>query len=344
MDKRVIFAVAGAGKTTHIINSLSREKRALIVTYTENNYNHLRQRVLKMFGELPENITIVTYFTFLYSFCYKPFLHDKINSKGINWKPPPQATFRFPRNRMAFYQDSGGRLYHNRIAKLIEQRNTIEYVNPRIEKYYDQLFVDEVQDFGGNDFDLLKRLCSANVDINFVGDFFQHTFDTSTDGRTNSKLYDDFDTYLYHFTDVGMDIDTTSLSHSYRCTPQVCEFIRNNLGIHIESHKKEISEVLLITDKQRIREIYDCEQTVKLFFQKHYEFDCLSQNWGKSKGQDHYLDVCVSLYPAAMKAFSNGGLGALPPSSRNKLYVACTRANRNIYLIEQKHLDQFRQH
>jgi superfamily I DNA/RNA helicase len=342
MDKRVIFAVAGAGKTTHIINSLSRDKRALIVTYTENNYNHLRQRVIKKFGEIPENITVLTYFTFLYSFCYKPFLHDKIRSKGINWKPPPQVTFRLPRNRMAFYQDSSQRLYSNRIAKLIEQQSAVGYVTSRIEKYYDQFFVDEVQDFGGNDFNLLKRLCSSNVDINFVGDFFQHTFDTSTDGRTNAKLHDDFDSYQKHFKDAGLEVDTTSLSHSHRCTRQVCEFIKNHLGVDIESHKEDESEVQLITDKQRIEDIYGCENTVKLFFQKHYEFDCFSQNWGKSKGQDHYVDVCVALYPAAMKAFKENNFNALPASSRNKLYVACTRANRNIYFIEQKYLNKFK--
>jgi len=342
MDKRVIFAVAGAGKTTHIINSLSRDKRALIVTYTENNYNHLRQCVLKKFGESPENITVVTYFTFLYSFCYKPFLHDKMKSKGIYWKTPPPATFRFPRNRMDFYQDSSGRLYYNRIAKLIEQQGVVEHVTTRIEKYYDQFFVDEVQDFGGNDFNLLKRFCSSNVDINFVGDFFQHTFDTSTDGRTNLHLYDDFESYQKHFGDEGLEIDTTSLSHSHRCTPQVCGFIKKHLGIDIGSHKEEESEVQLITDKRRIDEIYRCEDTVKLFFQKHYEFDCLSQNWGKSKGQDHYIDVCIALYPAAITAFKKNSLNALPASSRNKLYVACTRANRNIYFVEQKHLNKLK--
>lgn len=180
------------------------------------------------------------------------------------------------------------------------------------------------------------------MDINYVGDFYQHTFDTSKDGKTNFKLYDEFDTYQKYFKDVGMVIDTTSLSHSYRCTPQACDFIKSKLGIDIESHKEEESEVLLISDTQRINEIYNSDKTVKLFYQKHYEFGCFSQNWGKSKGQDHYVDVCVLLYPAAMKAFKNNDFDALPASSRNKLYVACTRANRNIYFVEQKHLNKFR--
>ena len=37
MDKRVIFAVAGSGKTTYIINQLNVDSKAIIVTYTINN-------------------------------------------------------------------------------------------------------------------------------------------------------------------------------------------------------------------------------------------------------------------------------------------------------------------
>ena len=34
MDKKVIFAVAGSGKTKYIVDELSLDKRSLIVTYT----------------------------------------------------------------------------------------------------------------------------------------------------------------------------------------------------------------------------------------------------------------------------------------------------------------------
>ena len=78
MDKKVIFAVAGSGKTTHIVNSLTDNKRSLIVTYTTANYENLRKKITAKFnGVWPANITLMTYFSFLFSFCYKPFLSDK---------------------------------------------------------------------------------------------------------------------------------------------------------------------------------------------------------------------------------------------------------------------------
>ena len=50
MDKRVIFAVAGSGKTTYIVNELSLEKRSLILTYTDGNYDNISRKILAKFG------------------------------------------------------------------------------------------------------------------------------------------------------------------------------------------------------------------------------------------------------------------------------------------------------
>ena len=84
MDKRVIFAVAGSGKTTYIVNNLSPDKRSLIVTYTNGNFDNLRKKITEKFGgRWPENVTVMTYFSFLYGFCYKPFLSDKCKAKGV---------------------------------------------------------------------------------------------------------------------------------------------------------------------------------------------------------------------------------------------------------------------
>ena len=74
MDKTVMFAVAGSGKTTKIVERLSLEKRSLIVTYTNNNRENLQRKILLKFdGIWPENITLMTYFSFLYGFAISLF-------------------------------------------------------------------------------------------------------------------------------------------------------------------------------------------------------------------------------------------------------------------------------
>ena len=90
MDKRVIFAVAGSGKTTHIVDSLSKEKRSLIVTYTVVNKENLRKKIEKKYnGVWPDNITLMTYFSFLFRFCYKPFMADLIPARGVVFDKNP---------------------------------------------------------------------------------------------------------------------------------------------------------------------------------------------------------------------------------------------------------------
>ncbi|MCS9871934.1 DNA helicase UvrD, partial [Pseudomonas aeruginosa] len=77
MAKSVMFAVAGSGKTTTLIERLTLDQRALIITYTENNYAHLQRSIIRKFGFLPPNISLFTYFGFLNGFCYRPQLERK---------------------------------------------------------------------------------------------------------------------------------------------------------------------------------------------------------------------------------------------------------------------------
>ena len=144
MDKRVIFAVAGSGKTTYLINQLNEGKRFLIITYTNNNVRNLRTGIIKKFGYFPENIKLFSYYSFLYSFCYKPFLHQKLGTKGINYEPNLN---RFAKSESRdYYIDKFDRLYSSRISKFLIATHEDENVVNRISKYFDYLFIDEIQD------------------------------------------------------------------------------------------------------------------------------------------------------------------------------------------------------
>ena len=101
MDKRVIFAVAGSGKTTYIIDQIDEFSKSLIITFTNNNYDNLRKKIIKKFGYLPSTIKILTYFTFLHSFCYKPYLLFKYHTKGIEYKLAPNI---YAKGRQKYYQ------------------------------------------------------------------------------------------------------------------------------------------------------------------------------------------------------------------------------------------------
>ncbi len=342
MDKRVVFAVAGSGKSSEIINRIDVDSRALVVTYTEQNTKQLKRRIIQKFGFIPEGVRVYTYFTFLYSFCFRPLFGYESGVKGISFHQPSRKVLFSRKDSAEHYIDSSKRIYHHRIAKLILETGEVKKVSERIEKFFDLVLIDEVQDFAANDFNLLCELAKTNANLLLVGDFYQHTFKTSIDGNVQKKLHSDFDGYCKKLVEAGYVLDLNMLSHSYRCSPTVCEFVTSEIGIEIASHRTDEVEISEVVDLQDIENLCKDNAVIKLFFRSSNEYDLYSDNWGATKGMDNFDDVCVVLNATSMKAFRKGELHKLAPTTRNKLYVACTRAKRNLYFVDEKLLKGFK--
>lgn len=331
MDKRVIFAVAGSGKTTYIINKLDLCSRHLVITYTNNNVHNLRTGIIKKFGYFPDNIKLYSYYSFLYGFCYKPFFHSSLRTKGINYEPNLNRFAK--KDKRNYYIDSYDRLYSSRISKLLIEGKAVKDLLHRISKYFDTLLIDEIQDFSGNDFNLLKHISGAETNQLFVGDFYQHTFDTSRDGMVNSRLHNNFDNYKEEFQNMGLTLDTKTLSKSYRCSPTVCSFITDHLKINIESYRTDKTIIKVVTDLDEAKLIFNDSHIIKLFYREHYKYSCFSRNWGDSKGEDKYFDVCAVINKTTLAFLEKSKLDELPPTTKNKLYVALSRTKNNLYLV-----------
>ena len=340
MAKQLIFAVAGSGKTTKILDSLPEDKHSLIITYTNENLRSLEASLIERYGHVPDFVTLQSYFSFLYKFCFRPIFSYKLKDNSYTWNTPGT----FPtKESMRHYMTNNRYLYANRVAKFIIEKGAVDTVVTRLEKYFDNIFVDEVQDFAGNDFNLLLKLASANINMLFVGDFFQHTFDTSRDGNIRTNLHKKGAiAYLKEFEKVGIEIDTETLNKTHRCSPTVCEFITNQIGIPIESNRDDQTKVTIIENKEQAVELYGDNTKIKLFYQNSIKYDCNSNNWGKCKGLNKYEDVCVVLNPTTAKHFKEGRLSELADSTKNKLYVACSRAKNDLYILEEKHLKEFK--
>lgn len=341
MDKSVIFAVAGSGKSSYLVANLDIFRRFLIVTYTESNYANLRRKIIEKFGYFPANIALYTYFKFLHSFCYRPFLRSEKNTRGVTFEVPP--TFpRYPLTDDRRFISRGRRLYANRLANFIMHSNLSNDVLARMEKYFDVFLVDEVQDFAGHDFNFLMTISNARLETTFVGDFFQHTFDTSRDGNVNGRLHDDYAIYVNRFKKAKLIVDSDSLKNSYRCSKTVCDFITQKIGIAINSNSNRESIVRFEDDSMAVLALYRDPKIIKLFYKEHYKYDCYSQNWGASKGSDQYQDVCVVLNSLNVKAWKAGSFRDISPETRNKLYVACSRARGNLTLIPESLLKPYK--
>ena len=334
-----MLAVAGAGKTTYLVRKLNESERFLIVTYTTNNVANLRRKIIQRFGCFPPNITLLSYYAFLYHICFLPFAKIDLKPKGIYWKQPDVKTLMIPRDKAPYYITKEGRLFHNRISQFCCKFYLTD-IKQRIEKYFDHFYFDEAQDLAGHDFDFIHALLPLNIETLLVGDFFQHTFDTSADGNLRSSLYDDYKKYHKIWSNVRIDVAT--LSKSYRCTKQVCDFVQGSIGIAIESSSLEESKVIIIDKQEDADAVLQDDRIMKLVIQENYKYSFNAMNWGASKGMDDFEDVCVVLYQKAYKHYCAHSLAKLPASSRNKLYVACTRAHRHLYIMSDKYAKAYK--
>ncbi|CYU66657.1 RNA helicase [Streptococcus suis] len=343
-NKRLIHAVAGSGKTTKIIESINPKKRNLIITYTETNQNTIRAKLIEKLGHIPESTYIFGVFEFLYSFCLVPYLGKK--PKGINFEYETQG--QFDNNSI----DAAGRVIQNQLSKslirgtLICNRSKIPFDNSyleRIDKFFDCIYVDECQDFESDDFDWLLSLSNLKAEVLLLGDFYQKTFSTSRRGNKGKGIHSSFENWIRVISDSGFEIDLLSLSKSYRCPKIVCDFIVGNLAIEILSQQEEklSAEINLIDSQDKIESIMTDDNVMKLFYQKSYDYDCKSQNWGDSKGSE-YENVCVVLNPTTYKLFVANRLNELPSQTKSKFYVACTRTRGNLYFVKQLDISKYK--
>lgn len=338
MDKKVVFAVAGSGKTKLIIDQLDTVTKAYVITYTTSNFNNLKGRIIRKFGYFPENVKLYTYFSFLYSFCYRPFCQDAMKTKGINYSMrPPTYLQRMTRGH---YIDKADRMFSSRISKYILDFKIIEDVIERLNKYAENIFIDEIQDFASNDFNFILELARSNAKLLYVGDFYQHTFDTSRDGPIRKNLHTNYSDYQTEFEKGGVSVDTSTLIKSWRCNKTICDYISNALQIQIESNREDSSIIKFLTDAEEIKNIFSDSKIVKLFYQKHYAYECTSKNWGDCKGEDHYFDVCVVLNKTTLEMYLSNDLHKLKSSTKNKLYVAISRTKNNLYFVSETQLKE----
>jgi DNA helicase II / ATP-dependent DNA helicase PcrA len=334
-DKRLILAVAGSGKTRHLIENLNLSERFLIITYTNTSLNLIKSRIIRKFGYHPINIQTKTYFEFVYGFCIKPYCLFKYKLKGIYWETPPKHTSYFPNTNLKKYLTERGFLYHNRLAKFVDYEGILEEIKKRLELFYDHFYFDEFQDLGGHDFNFVTQISQANINFLFVGDFFQHTYVTSFDGAVNRGLYADLIKYCGRLNASKIQIDQTTLGNSFRCSSTICAFVSDNIGISIASARKDTTEIIRVSNRDDALKVVQNPKIIKLVYNESSTRGFVSKNWGDCKGEDDYIDTCIVLNKTTAKIFSEKKFKELKPLTKNKLYVALTRTRGNCYLIDE---------
>lgn len=345
MANHLTLAVAGSRKTQGIIEhcaSLSRERRVLVLTYTQANQEELISRLKQHAGD-HHQVEVMGWFTFLLRHFARPFLPFKFAGKrvlGFNFdgRPHHMATgvARFLDSSDAAYGCELGRLAH----ELVAQSKGV--LLRRLECIYDEILIDEVQDLSAHDWEIIDVLLHSSIDIRMVGDIRQSVLATNPRSSKNVKYsYAGSIKWARERQSRGL-LEIVESVTTWRCHPVIAKFsdsIFDPSWRFPETQSK--SETVTAHDGVFLVAPEHVTEYVRL-----YKPQCLRHSVSSGKVFDlDYLNFKVSkgmtfervlIVPTAPIAKFIATRTPLEASSASSFYVAVTRAKQSVAIVLDK--------
>lgn len=353
MKPKLIIAAAGSGKSTHLVKLLAEvaDERVLITTYTDANAEAVEKKTISRLGFIPPNLTIKPWFSFLLHDGVRPYqggmIDERISNmhfvgmhRSASYTTSNGDFYQIPDTEKEHYIDSRGWIYSDKLSKFTDKVDELHQgaVIKRICKLYKHIFIDEVQDLNGYDLEILRKLAMTCEHLVMVGDVRQVAYRTHTDQKNsqynNGKIADFFRKVKVARKPV-VEIDTESLSTSYRCCSQICD-VANKVFPDLPkcSSGNNISTghdgVFFVTeeDVDEYRELYNPQI---LRYSDSDKKEDNSINFGASKGLEFER---VLIYPTkSIRQWFFDHNTYLKKETRAKLYIALTRARQSVGVV-----------
>ncbi len=347
-SNRIVIASAGSRKTTEIVKEALAIKgdNILILTYTIENINQIRSYIIRNAGLIPPNITIQTWYTFLLQECVRPYQNYCYKDKRIEtiYFPEDISAFKISRryikkeNIKSYFLVKGKYLINEHASEFacICNSNSGGKMITRLEEIYSKIFIDEVQDLSGYDFDVLELLLNSKINCYLVGDCRQATYFTSCSpkykkfkGYNIIKLFKEWEKY-------GLCL-VTEKNECYRSNKPICDFADKlypelNKTTSFNHETTEHDGVFFVKPEQ-VHEYIDRFKPVVLRYNRLSNtlgFEGL--NFGTTKGQT-FERVFIFPTEPIKKYLKTGDYSVLPANTRAKLYVAITRAKSSVAFL-----------
>lgn len=337
---RVILASAGSGKTTTIVREAGGdvEIRSYLITYTNNGRGELSDKAYTMFGSIPPQMRISTWYTFILQHFVRPYqahLHPTRVST-INFKRGRTARY-IKRGQRAYSFSSPDRLHLDKVTDfaclLIEKTNGLP-----IERFLgicDHLYIDEAQDLSGYDLELIELLLIAGLRITLIGDCRQATY-TTNDSQKNkafvgAKIVAKFEAWQK----AGL-LKIEHQAFSYRCVQSICDFadafhpdFANTASRNTDVTDHDGLFAVRENDVDIYREIYE-PQTLR-YSRATKNVAGSPMNFGAVKGMTFRRTL---IYPhGPLKKYLSSGDLKDAGKELAKLYVAVTRARQSVAFV-----------
>lgn len=370
MARKLLIASAGAGKSTLIAEeALIGAKgggKVLLLTYTINNQQELVKHICRIKKVQPSNIVVKGWFSFLLDDMVRPYqrciVPNRISGILLNEANPHLITrpnsrpFNIPGRRqeidgkcnpLHYVTQEDSRAHTFYLAKLAAtiQRKTGGMPARRLAQIYSAVFIDEMQDLVGWDFEVVRALAKSEVvHVNCVGDFRQAVYQTS---ETTKKPQTSADK-IAAFEKMGFKVE--SLAISRRCIQSICDLADRLHAAdgHYEPTKSLVTVVppeyaahqgVFAVSAGRVQAYISRYNPVLLRWNRKAEAtlctDRITYNFGDAKGLG--FERVLILPPDKHSKFLSGNVaafdGAKSDDSRNKLYVAITRARYSVAFL-----------
>jgi len=241
---RLTLAVAGAGKTTWIVDECGNELRpdaVLAITYMRTNQRVLAAKLGSLGGQ-HSLISVVGWYGFLISEIARPFLPAVLpNTRilGFDFHSPPQTgTPNTARRRYLTEEGLVRRVHLAQLCNWILEGFGEPAIN-RLSRIYSRIYIDEVQDLAGYDLEILKKLFDSPIQLEMVGDVRQAVVSTSERERKNGK-YKGLGIWNW-FKDQERtgSLEIQQRNETWRCNQEIATFADNlfDEGLEFEPTK-----------------------------------------------------------------------------------------------------------
>lgn len=342
---RAVIAAAGSRKTQYIIDkalAAPADRRVLITTYTRENCDQIMRRLREAGGCIPQNVSVLGWFTFLMNQAAKPYQSaitgqiDHARSLNFEGKHPIGVPRSIP---LRYYFDRNGDFYRDGVAEFAVRADdtTGGRVIRRLEALYDEVYIDELQDLAGYDLEFLDLLFASRVQVTAVGDPRQYTYVTNQ--STKNKKYRGC-AMVDWLGERSASCVVEERTESWRCNQKICDWadalypdLPRTTCRNLEPTGHD--DVVLLA-REDVRVYVEKHQPTILRWDKRADtMELPARNIKASKGCtfDRVLIFPTEPIRKYLKTHDHSAL-----KSKEALYVAVTRAKYSVaFVVDRKH-------
>ena len=322
----------------------------LVLSYTQENVNEIRKRIIGHLGFMPAHITVQGWFTFMLKEGVRPYqnyLYDGPRIDSMHFDTPTEDWYRrIPKaNTKRYYITNTGKIYRDRMSDFIVEvdRASDGKVLRRICQMFDAIYIDEIQDLTGWDLELLDLLMMSSIRLVVAGDVRQAIL--STTNSTKNKKFQGFGLVEYfRERERKGQCDVEMKSTTYRCVQPVADFADGLYpGIEqrttsLNTHATDHDGIYVVRSADVPAYVARFNPQVLRYTKNQDGFGNEALNIGVAKGQT-YNRVLINLQGPGHTYFETGLLtkterGKVKPAfDIPKLYVAVTRARFSVAFV-----------